>query len=232
MLVRIRGPAELRENGTHTITPQFNTTVFERMQTALKLMDCEDALISRELVAQIMGTPTAPLSTRVRIPRVITPPSMRALNTAQEAAVRQCLEGPGLHLWQGPPGTGKTATIVSLVYHMVCQGDGQVLICAPSNTAATRVAEQIAKVGLKGVRLMPRTRAAESAALDTSLQLPHHVDSVHTKAAQTIEGIKGLALEFGALPRGAEKLLSTLETEVNAEAVRRADVVCLSLIHI
>lgn len=42
---------------------------------------------------------------------------------------------------QGPPGTGITVTSAALVYHMAKQGQGQVLVCAPSNVAMDRLAK-------------------------------------------------------------------------------------------
>jgi hypothetical protein len=39
-------------------------------------------------------------------------------------------------LIQGPPGTGKTVTSATIVYHLSRQGQGQVLVAAPSNVAA------------------------------------------------------------------------------------------------
>ena len=50
---------------------------------------------------------------------------------------------------QGPPGTGKTVTSATIVYHLVKQTGGQVLVCAPSNIAVDQLTEKIHKTGLK-----------------------------------------------------------------------------------
>ncbi|KAI5405184.1 ATP-dependent helicase NAM7 [Lathyrus oleraceus] len=50
------------------------------------------------------------------------------------------VSGP-ISLIQGPPGTGITVTSAALVYHMAKQGQGQVLVCAPSNVAMDRLAK-------------------------------------------------------------------------------------------
>lgn len=52
---------------------------------------------------------------------------------------------------QGPPGTGKTVTSATIVYHLVKQTNGQVLVCAPSNIAVDQLAEKIHRTGLKVV---------------------------------------------------------------------------------
>ncbi len=54
-----------------------------------------------------------------------------------------------LSLIQGPPGTGKTVTSATLVFHLVKQGLGQVLVCAPSNIAVDQLAEKIHLTGVK-----------------------------------------------------------------------------------
>lgn len=63
-------------------------------------------------------------------------------------AVKQALQRP-LSLIQGPPGTGKTVTSATVVYHLVKQNGGPVLVCAPSNTAVDQLTEKIHKTNLK-----------------------------------------------------------------------------------
>lgn len=50
---------------------------------------------------------------------------------------------------KGPPGTGKTVTSATIVYHLVRQTNGQVLVCAPSNIAVDQLTEKIHRTGLK-----------------------------------------------------------------------------------
>ena len=56
---------------------------------------------------------------------------------------------------QGPPGTGKTVTSATVLYQLVKQHSGPVLVCVPSNTAAdnsacdnetTNMASQVEKM--------------------------------------------------------------------------------------
>ena len=61
---------------------------------------------------------------------------------------------------QGPPGTGKTVTSATIVYHLVKQTGGPVLVCAPSNIAVDQLTEKIHRTGLKCVRLCAKSREA------------------------------------------------------------------------
>ena len=60
----------------------------------------------------------------------------------------------------GPPGTGKTVTSATIVYQLVKQQGGPILVCAPSNTAVDQLTEKIEKTGLKVVRLCAKSREA------------------------------------------------------------------------
>lgn len=66
----------------------------------------------------------------------------------QVYAVKHALQRP-LSLIQGPPGTGKTVTSATIVFQLVRQGGGPVLVCAPSNTAVDQLTEKIHRTGLK-----------------------------------------------------------------------------------
>lgn len=68
-------------------------------------------------------------------------------------AVKHALQRP-LSLIQGPPGTGKTVTSATIVYQLVKQSGGPVLVCAPSNTAVDQLTEKIHTTGLKVLPLL------------------------------------------------------------------------------
>ena len=59
-----------------------------------------------------------------------------------------------LSLIQGPPGTGKTVTSATIVYQLVKQNGGPVLVCAPSNTAVDQLTEKIHKTNLKVLQIL------------------------------------------------------------------------------
>ena len=84
-------------------------------------------------------------------------------------------------LIQGPPGTGKTVTSATIVYQLVKQNSGPILVCAPSNTAGKnrtnlisrkkcfiyifkisvdQLTEKVERTGLKIVRLCAKSREA------------------------------------------------------------------------
>ena len=77
----------------------------------------------------------------------------------QVYAVKHAVQRP-LSLIQGPPGTGKTVTSATIVYHLVKQSGGSVLVCAPSNIAVDQLTEKIHRTGLKVVRLCAKSREA------------------------------------------------------------------------
>ena len=226
--VRLAGPTVPREdrNGRrYTVTPLWNATNCERAQTAFRLIAANTALTSWPLMAQLLGVRTAPLSMRVFMPTGdLTPPGMARLDAHQCAAVRGCLQSR-LAIIQGPPGTGKTATTAAYVYHLARQGRGAVLVCAPSNAAATRIAEAMHKLGLHVLRHFSKAREAESAAIHHELGLAHHAAGVDSDDARTVGKLIELKAEFGTAAGSDERLLAELQEGVNDEAVRRADVV-------
>ena len=63
-------------------------------------------------------------------------------------------------LFQGPPGTGKTVTSATIVFQLVKQNGGPILVCSPSNTAVDQLTEKIEKTGLKVVRVCAKSREA------------------------------------------------------------------------
>ena len=78
-------------------------------------------------------------------------PGLPDLNHSQIYAISQALTR-AFSLIQGPPGTGKTVTSAALVYHLVQQSKGQILVCAPSNVAVDHLCEKIHMTGLRCVR--------------------------------------------------------------------------------
>ncbi len=73
--------------------------------------------------------------------------------------MKHALQRP-LSLIQGPPGTGKTVTSATIVYQLVKQQGGPVLVCAPSNIAVDQLTEKIHQAGLKVVRVCAKSREA------------------------------------------------------------------------
>ena len=218
-------PKADRAGCSYTIVPQFNATNYERSQTALRIMAADTALTSLGLISRLVGVAVAASSLRVRMPPAdLTPPGMPTLDPYQSAAVRGCLQSV-LALIQGPPGTGKTATVAAHVFHLVRQGAGSVLVCAPSNAAATRISEYLRGLGLQVLRHFSKAREVEAAAVHAELRLAHHAAGVDSDNARTVGKLIELKAEFGAAADSDERLLGELQEAVNDEAMRRADVV-------
>lgn len=80
----------------------------------------------------------------IRPPRL--PPMSSVFNEEQNHAIRMilgCKEGPP-YVIHGPPGTGKTVTLVGAILQLYTErNDAQVLVCAPSNSAADLILEKL-----------------------------------------------------------------------------------------
>ena len=100
-----------------------------------------------------MGNNVEDVLFKCHLPRQFSAPNLPELNKSQVYAVRHALQRP-LSLIQGPPGTGKTVTSATIVYQLVKQNGGPVLVCAPSNTAVDQVGTiyDIISISLLGKR--------------------------------------------------------------------------------
>lgn len=83
------------------------------------------------------------------------------LNPSQEAAVRNILGAQDLAIVHGPPGTGKTTTLVAAIQALIAQGESQLLVVAPSNTAVDLLSEKLAATGLNVLRIGNPVRVTE-----------------------------------------------------------------------
>lgn len=75
-----------------------------------------------------------------------------ALNDSQKNAVLHILDESPIQIIHGPPGTGKTTTLVELI-HQLQLDNKRILIAAPSNTAIDHIGIQLAKSGLRFLRV-------------------------------------------------------------------------------
>lgn len=103
------------------------------------------------------------------------------LNPSQVEAVRAIIAADDLALVHGPPGTGKTTTLVAAIAALAPR-EGQVLVCAASNTATDVLTERLALQGLNVVRLGHISRVDEGV-LDLTLdaRVSAHPDSREIK---------------------------------------------------
>ena len=117
------------------------------------------------ILNKILGKHSESPPLKVNLPKDLSAPNLPALNHYQVEGVKKALNSR-LMLIQGPPGTGKTVTSATIVYHMVMQKKGQVLICAPSNIAVDQLTEKLHQCGLKVVRVCAKSREAVSSSID------------------------------------------------------------------
>ncbi|KAF2596070.1 hypothetical protein F2Q68_00010989 [Brassica cretica] len=161
----------------------WKSTSFDRMQGAMKNFAVDETSVSgyvTQLKAyyiyhQLLGHEVEAQLVRNPLPRRFGVPGLPELNASQINAVKSVLQKP-ISLIQGPPGTGKTVTSAAIVYHMAKQGQGQVLVCAPSNVAVDQLAEKISATGLKVVRLCAKSREAVSSPVE---HLTLHYQIIH-----------------------------------------------------
>ncbi|PPR92993.1 hypothetical protein GOBAR_AA27686 [Gossypium barbadense] len=143
----------------------WKSTSFDRMQGAMKTFAVDETSVSGYIYHHLLGHEVEVQMVRNALPRRFGAPGLPELNASQVFAVKSVLQKP-ISLIQGPPGTGKTVTSAAIVYHMAKQGQGQVLVCAPSNVAVDQLAEKISATGLKVVRLCAKSREAVSSPVE------------------------------------------------------------------
>jgi regulator of nonsense transcripts 1 len=128
-------------------------------------------------------------------------PNLPDLNRSQVSAVKHALQRP-LSLIQGPPGTGKTVTSATILYKLVKQHGGPVLVCAPSNTAVDQLCEKVHKTGLKVVRVCAKSREA----LETPVaHLALHNQIKKVEGSLELQKLQLLKEETGELSSSDEK---------------------------
>ncbi|GFZ00872.1 RNA helicase [Actinidia rufa] len=124
------------------------STSFDRMQGAMKTFAVDETSVSGYIYHHLLGHEVEVQMVHNTLPHRFGAAGLPELNASQIFAVKSVLQKP-VSLIQGPPGTGKTVTSAAIVYHMAKQGQGQVLVCAPSNVAVDQLAEKISATGLK-----------------------------------------------------------------------------------
>lgn len=108
-------------------------------------------------------------------------PTMEGLNPSQQQAVQNIFSAKDVAIVHGPPGTGKTTTFVKAI-RLVCQHENQVLVAAPSNTAADVLTERLSGEGLSVLRIGHISRVDESIVSHTlEAQIAQHPDAKHIK---------------------------------------------------
>lgn len=202
----------------------WNPTTFKRMQSALKSFAVDQTSVSAYLYHLLLGHQIDPQAIRVKLPSKFSAPRLPELNHSQVTAVRSVLQRP-LSLIQGPPGTGKTVTSATIVYHLSRQGQGQVLVVAPSNVAVDQLTEKIDQTGLKVVRLAAKARESTDSNID-HLTLHRMVEAFARKAGGALQKLQRLKDELGELSTQDGKKYKKACAKVERDLLSAADVIC------
>ncbi|KAF8380638.1 hypothetical protein HHK36_028127 [Tetracentron sinense] len=182
----------------------WKSTSFDRMQGAMKTFAVDETSVSGYIYHHLLG------------------------HEVEVFAVKSVLQKP-VSLIQGPPGTGKTVTSAAIVYHMAKQGQGQVLVCAPSNVAVDQLAEKISATGLKVVRLCAKSREAVSSPVE-HLTLHYQVRHLDTSEKSELHKLQQLKDEQGELSSSDEKKYKALKRATEREISQSADVICCTCV--
>ncbi|KAL3817946.1 hypothetical protein ACJIZ3_003851 [Penstemon smallii] len=206
----------------------WKSTSFDRMQGAMKNFAVDETSVSGYIYHHLLGHEVEMQMVRNTLPRRFGAPGLPELNASQVFAVKSVLQKP-ISLIQGPPGTGKTVTSAAIVYHMAKQGQGQVLVCAPSNVAVDQLAEKISATGLKVVRLCAKSREAVSSPVE-HLTLHYQVRHLDMSEKSELHKLQQLKDEQGELSSSDEKKYKSLKRATEREISQSADVICCTCV--
>jgi regulator of nonsense transcripts 1 len=206
----------------------WKSTSFDRMQAAMKTFAVDDTSMSGYLYHRLLGHDVENQIIRITLPRRFSAPGLPELNHSQVFAVKSVLQ-QSLSLIQGPPGTGKTVTSASIVYQLVKQNLGQVLVCAPSNVAVDQLTEKIHATGLKVVRLCAKSREAVSSPVEF-LALHYLVRQLAMSNQSELYKLQQLKDEQGELSSQDEKKYKAQKRATEREILKSADVICCTCV--
>ncbi|XP_055910009.1 regulator of nonsense transcripts 1 homolog [Eupeodes corollae] len=207
----------------------WKCTSFDRMLRALKVFAMDRNSVSHYIYAHLLGhgRPDGWDDVfRGPVPKLFSAPNLPDLNRSQVYAVKHAIQRP-LSLIQGPPGTGKTVTSATIVYQLVKQNGGTVLVCAPSNTAVDQLTEKIHRTNLKVVRVCAKSREAIDSPV-SFLALHNQIRNMETNVE--LKQLQQLKDETGELSRADEKRYRMLKRAAEFQLLEAADVICCTCV--
>ncbi|KAM7349984.1 upf1 RNA helicase [Cochliomyia hominivorax] len=208
----------------------WKCTSFDRMRRALQLFAFDRNSVSNYIYARLLGHGRPDgldeLVFRGPPPKLYSAPNLPDLNRSQVYAVKHALQRP-LSLIQGPPGTGKTVTSATIVYQLVKQHGGTVLVCAPSNTAVDQLTEKIHRTNLKVVRVCAKSREAIDSPV-SFLALHNQIRNMETNIE--LKKLQQLKDETGELSSADEKRYRILKRTAENQLLEAADVICCTCV--
>lgn len=208
----------------------WKCTSFDRMQLALRKFAVDDNSVSNFIYSRLLGhgrhDGSDEVTFRGNVPKHFSAPNLPDLNRSQVYAVKHAIQRP-LSLIQGPPGTGKTVTSATIVYQLVKQNGGTVLVCAPSNTAVDQLTEKIHRTNLKVVRVCAKSREAIDSPV-SFLALHNQIRNMDTNVE--LKKLQQLKDETGELSSADEKRYRMLKKTAEKELLEAADVICCTCV--
>jgi len=204
----------------------WKSTSFDRMQGALRRFAIDEGSVSGYIYHRLLGHDIDDVLFRCHLPKHFSAPNLPDLNRSQVYAVKHALQRP-LSLIQGPPGTGKTVTSATIVYQLVKQSGGPVLVCAPSNTAVDQLTEKIHATGLKVVRVCAKSREAIVSSV-SFLALHNQIRKMDCNTE--LQKLQQLKEETGELSSVDEKRYRMLKKAAEKELLDAADVICCTCV--
>ncbi|XP_034672274.1 regulator of nonsense transcripts 1 homolog [Drosophila subobscura] len=208
----------------------WKCTSFDRMTRALRNFAMDRTSVSNFIYSRLLGHGRPDANDDVLFrgvqPKLFSAPNLPDLNRSQVYAVKHALQRP-LSLIQGPPGTGKTVTSATIVYQLVKQHGGTVLVCAPSNTAVDQLTEKIHRTNLKVVRVCAKSREAIDSPV-SFLALHNQIRSMETNTE--LKKLQQLKDETGELSSADEKRYRNLKRGTENQLLEAADVICCTCV--
>ena len=212
-------PSLTPSEGPWDIRPEAMTVAIDREQTALHMFAFDALGTVPHLQLRLLGQPI-PFPMRISTFPVesFDVPGKDPLTATQSKAVRAALTDPLVTL-QGPPGTGKTKTAVAIIYHLVQQRRGPVLVCTGSNPAATHIAAEVAAAGISVIRFVaPQSRSR--VVVPERLSVDHFV-----KPSTQLSALQEALNRTGWLPPDQKKAHHDMQQEAYQEALAAVSVI-------
>ncbi|KAH8368799.1 hypothetical protein KR084_006048 [Drosophila pseudotakahashii] len=222
--------APVKCTGNFSVDFIWKCTSFDRMTRALRNFAMDRNSVSNYIYSRLLGHGRPDANDEVLFrgpqPKLYSAPHLPDLNRSQVYAVKHALQRP-LSLIQGPPGTGKTVTSATIVYQLVKQHSGTVLVCAPSNTAVDQLTEKIHRTNLKVVRVCAKSREAIDSPV-SFLALHNQIRNMETNSE--LKKLQQLKDETGELSSADEKRYRSLKRGTENQLLEAADVICCTCV--
>lgn len=163
-------PPEWLDEGKIGVNLLFDEGTYDEMEKTLKnLSNIKEGRIY-ELMPILLGKAKPAFQTK-------HPVNYSGLNESQNQALNKIMEANDLALVHGPPGTGKTTTLVQAIKAKVGE-EKQVLVCASSNAAVDLLAEKLAELDIRVLRIGHPARVTDAVVRSTmDARLAEHHDS-------------------------------------------------------